>query len=130
MEMKLFASLIILLTCQVLHSRGEPSPDPQDVNLYLFMPNENEGKGGQRPASVETAKGSIDQKPSVESEKGSDYATDFEDKKKEKSNDKDGEKADDGEEFEYINNIHIDYGGGGGPIEDYGGGGEEGGGRG
>merc|ERR1712212_1364945 len=57
MEMKLYASLIILLTCQVLHSTGEPSPDPQDVNLYLFLPNENEGKGGQKAASVESEKG-------------------------------------------------------------------------
>merc|ERR1719244_2062239 len=127
MEMKLFASLIILLTCQVLHSRGEPSPNPQDVNLYLFLPNANEGKSGQRAASVESEKGSsvnnstvetekdnVEQSKDEEQPKGSDYAADFEDVKKEESNDKDGE------EFEYINNIHIEgdggaaYGGGGG----------------
>merc|ERR1712212_1140223 len=71
MEMKLYASLIILLTCQVLHSTGEPSPDPQDVNLYLFLPNENEGKGGQKAASVESEKGGSGQNSTVEAEKGS-----------------------------------------------------------
>merc|ERR1719244_2359390 len=112
--MKLFASLIILLTCQVLHSRGEPSPNPQDVNLYLFLPNANEGKSGQRAPSVESEKDNVEQSKDEEQPKGSDYAADFEDVKKEESNDKDGE------EFVYINNIHIEgdggaaYGGGGG----------------
>ena len=42
-EKKIYETKINHKIVKVLHSRGEPSPNPQDVNLYLFLPNANEG---------------------------------------------------------------------------------------
>merc|ERR1712212_1025918 len=89
-EMKLLASLIILLTCQALDSTGERSPDPKDVNVYVFIPKPSEGDSSQGP-NVESEKANSDKKAGVESEKdkiekpvaekkkGNDYAANFED---------------------------------------------------
>merc|ERR1711872_1210678 len=120
-EMKLLASLIILLTCQALDSTGEPSADPKDVNVYVFIPKPSEGDSGQSP-NVESEKANNDKKASVESEKdkiekpvaekkkGNDYAANFEDEEIKGKNGEEAEEAEDGEEYEVVNNIHIEGG--------------------